>query len=273
VGVDAETAQINRKKIYRQFDFLKVRRKNSRTVKKGLEQMNMDGKDNGDPFGHWWMEVGETRDGWLPKQSYGMWPAKAPDDDVMNNGVPGLANAMGKVTKGTRERDPLHAEKSDDEFHPVVEVDQDLEYEKLHEQFAKSIKAYSRDYKGRWKWRSRWSTNGQNFQTALMRKFRMEIPKKKMPMLLNPRVMLSKEAQDNMEAAREFQYVREAFERAFEHGGMQLGEMFTSGGLNMDDFMVAFDDVTPEEQEARAEMLAQLNPQTSVEEILQMARQ
>src|SRR4029077_16930447 len=34
INADAENAQVNRKKIYRQFDFLKVRRKNARTVKK-----------------------------------------------------------------------------------------------------------------------------------------------------------------------------------------------------------------------------------------------
>lgn len=272
VGADADTAQINRKKIFRQFDFLKVRRKNARTVKKALEQMDMLGKDSGDSYGHWWMEIGDTRDGWLPKQSYGMWPSKGPDSDSLGNGVPGLANAMGKVPRGRRERDPLQGEKSDDEFHPVVEVDQDLKYERVQEEYTKNIKSFARDYKAKWKWRNRWSSNGQNFQTSLMRKLRMEIPKRKMPMLLNPRVMLSKQAQENMETAGEFQTVQEAFERMAEHGGAPLGEIFTSGGVDGQNFARAFD-VTPEEQEARAALLAQLNPQVTVDELLQAARQ
>jgi len=272
-AADSDAGPINRKKILRQFDFLKVRRKNSRTVKKALEQMDMLGRTgSSDPFGHWWMEVGDTDDGWLPKRSYGMWPSKGPDADPLGNGVPGLVNAMGKIPKGRRDSDPLHGEKTDDEFHPVVEVDQDLDYEKIHEEYSKHVRAFSRSYKDKWKWRSRWSTNGQNFQTAMMSKFRMEIPKKKMPMLLNPRVMLSKQAQENMEAAREYQYVQEAFERAMEHGGMPLGEMFTTGGVDAQDFAVAFD-VTPEEQESRAELLAQLNPQVTADELLAMARQ
>ncbi len=272
VNADSESGQVNRKKIYRQFDFLKVRRKNSRTVKKALEQMDMVDKDTGDNYGHWWTELGKTTDGFEPKQSYGMWPAKGPDSDSLGAGVPGLANAMGKIPKGRRESDPHQGEKTDDEFHPVVEVDQNVQYEKIQEEYTKNIKAYARSYKNKWKWRSRWSTNGQNFHTNLMRKFRMEIPKRKMPMLLNPKVMLSREAQENMASAQEFRFVQEAFAKVAESGGMPMGQMFTEGGLDAQDFERAFD-VTPEEQESRAALLAQLNPQTTVDEILAAARQ
>lgn len=271
LGEARETGQLNRKKIYRQFDFLKVRRKNARTVKTVLEQMKMDTKGSGDSYGHWWTEVGRTRDGWEPRQSYGMWPAKDPSDDSLGAGVPGLANAMGKTPKGRKERDPLHAEKTDDEFHPVVEVDQDLRYEKVEESYAKQIKAFAHSYKGRWKWRSRWGTNTQNFHTAMLRKLKMEVPKKKMPMLINPRVMLSRAAQENMETAEEFTRTQEAFSKVAEKGGLPLGQMFSEGGLSQEDFARAFA-VTPEEQEARAALLAELNPQTTFDEILATAK-
>jgi hypothetical protein len=271
LGEARQDEQIHRKKIFRQFDFLKVRRKAARTVKQVLDHMKMDVKDTGDSYTHWWTEVGRTRDGWEPRQSYGMWPAKGPSDDPKGAGVPGLANAMGKTPRGRKERDPLHAEKTDDEFHPVVEVDQDLRYEKVEEDYAKQIKNFAHSYKGRWKWRSRWGTNTQNYHTALMRRLKMEIPKKKMPMLINPRVMLSREAQENMETAEEFGRTQTAFSEVAEKGGMPLQDMLSDGSLNHDDLLRAFD-VTPEEQEARAQLLAQLNPQTTIDEILKVAQ-
>jgi hypothetical protein len=271
IGGDVQADQLSRKKIYRQFDFLKIRRKNARTVKKALEQMHMVDKDTGDRYGHWWSEIGDTRDGWRPKESYGMWPSKGPDDDSLGAGVPGRANAMGQIPKGKRDRDPLHGEKADDEFHPVVEVDQDVNYDRAHENYAKQIKSVAHSYKDKWKWRSNWSSNGQSFQTRLMRKLRMEIPRRKMPMLLNPKVMLSREAQENMANTEEFRRTQQAFARFAEQGGRSLEEMFTEGGLNAEDYYRSFD-VTPEEQESRAQLLAQLNPQVSIDDLLKAGR-
>lgn len=267
---DSEIGHINRKKVQRQLDFFKVKRKNAGVVKEVLRQMKIQKKDNGDPHTHYWSEVARTdRGGYEPQESHGWWPSAGPESaSVMTHGVPGMLNAFLKSSKGSRTRDPHHGDtKPDDEYHPVIEMDDTEKYDKFHDNFAKEIRSFARGYREQWNWRSRWGQNTEGFQKRLMRKFKMEEPKRRTPMLYNPRFMLNSAVQEHIENATEFARVQEVFEKYADKGGGSLAEMMTSGGLSAGDLYSAFD-VMPEEQEGRAEMLAALNPQVSKDELL-----
>jgi hypothetical protein len=233
-----------------------------------LRQMKISHKGS-DPYTHWWAETGRTDRGqYEPQESYGLWPSAGPDSaSTMRPEIPGMLNAFRKATKGSKTRDPHHGDnKPDGVFQPVVEMDDNQTYDKFHETLTKEIRGYAQGTRDQWNWRSKWGANTEGFQKKLMRKFKMEEPKHRTSMLYNPKLTLSKAAQEQMENGAQFVRVQEVFEDFAEKGGGTLADMF-SEGLSASDLYAAFD-VMPEEQEARADLLAALNPQVSREELL-----
>jgi len=263
---------INRKKVQRQLDFLRLKRKNARIVKETLGKMKIMRKSMGDPLAHSWMEAGKTSKGWEPAESYGWWPSKGEEmASSTAQGVPGLLNAMGKAPRSSRTRDPHQGEKPDEEFQPVAEIDQDSKYEKLLDDVTKRARDFANSFKDRWSWRNRWGANSANFMHKMMMKLKLEPPKKKMPMMVNPKLLMAKAAQERLQSAEEFDRVQKAFAKYADQGGVSLNDLLKSSDLDLGDFARVFQDVTPEEENARAEILAMLNPKTTKEEILEHA--
>ena len=113
----------------------------------------------------------------------------------------------------------------------------------------------------------RWGHNSQGFHSKMMKDLKLEVPRKRTPMMINPKMLYNDLAQQRTEHGEEFERVRQAFVRLALKGGASLDQMLENGDLSSSDFYQAFD-VTEEEKEVRAEILAQLNPGMSKEEIL-----
>jgi hypothetical protein len=124
-----------------------------------------------DPFGHWWTEIGDL-DGtdWEPKESYGWWPAtRLKTATAWKNlreifkGVPGKLNAEGG------DKDPDHGEEAETEFHPVMEVDDEEEYDTVRQTVTAQIRGFAKGYKGIWNWVFGFGKNCHTFQEELLK--------------------------------------------------------------------------------------------------------
>jgi len=161
---------ISLKKVKMRLDFVKVKRNATQIAKMILAKLKL-AKQPEDPFGHWWTEIGDL-DGtdWEPKESYGWWPTiRLKTSTVLKNlrqifrGVPGKLNAVGG------DKDPDHGEKAETEFHPVMEVDEDEEYDTVRQTVTGQIRNFAKGYKGIWNWVFGWGKNCHTFQEELLK--------------------------------------------------------------------------------------------------------
>lgn len=112
-----------------------------------------------DPYGHWWLEVGD--------RSYGWWPRAIPVGlRGLLEGTPGVLNGMGVLHhSGTWDRDPQHGWASAHSFHPVLTLP-------LSDSEVRArIRACAHDYAGGWSWSQRAGAarhSCHSFQDALM---------------------------------------------------------------------------------------------------------
>jgi hypothetical protein len=161
---------ISLKKVKMHLDFVKVKRNAAQIAKIILAKLKL-AKQPEDPFGHWWTEIGDL-DGtdWEPKESYGWWPAtRLKTATAWKNireifkGVPGKLNAEGG------DKDPDHGEEAETEFHPVMEVDDEEEYDTVRQIVTAQIRDFAKGYKGIWNWVFGFGKNCHTFQEELLK--------------------------------------------------------------------------------------------------------
>ncbi|WP_345327481.1 hypothetical protein [Novipirellula rosea] len=113
-----------------------------------------------DKAGHWWFEIGDPT---TPmSESFGWWPAEVLSYPKVFLGVEGCLN--GGRSKNNPYRDPHHAESADEEFFPLVKVD-DVRTDK---QIADCLRYFALNYHGSWQWFIGWGQNCHNFQRAAL---------------------------------------------------------------------------------------------------------
>jgi hypothetical protein len=161
---------VSLKKVKMHLDFVKVKRNATQIAKIILAKLKL-ARQPDDPFGHWWTEIGDL-DGtdWEPKESYGWWPATRlkmgtawKNIKEIFKGVPGKLNAVGG------NKDPDHGEKAETEFHPVMEVDEDEEYDSVRQKVTDHIRDFAKGYKGIWNWVFGFGQNCHTFQEELFK--------------------------------------------------------------------------------------------------------
>src|SRR5204863_410293 len=56
---------------------------------------------------------------------------------------------------------------ADEEFHPVLEVDDNAAYEAVRDDVAEKVRAFAKGFKGTWNWRLGWGKNCHTFQERM----------------------------------------------------------------------------------------------------------
>lgn len=149
-------------KVKKYLDFVKVKRNTTKITGMLLAKLKL-AKAPADPYGHWWTEIGDRNGAeWDPKESYGWWPSIRVNIWKTLRGVPGKLNAG-------RDKDPDHDDPAEIEFHPVMEVDEDEEYDTVRQRVTGEIRNFSKGYKGIWKWFLGMGQNCHTFQKKMMR--------------------------------------------------------------------------------------------------------
>jgi hypothetical protein len=80
-------------------------------------------------------------------------------------GVPGVLNSPAHGGKATQ--DPHHGEQAGLEFHPVMEVDDTVDYKTLRQKVVTDIRSFAQGFQGSWNWRFGWGKNCHTFQERL----------------------------------------------------------------------------------------------------------
>jgi hypothetical protein len=92
---------------------------------------------------------------WQPEASYGWYPK-----DAVARPFGALRGVPGKLNHG-EQNDPHYGDAAPVEFHPVMDVDTDVDY------VTQQIHQFATRFKGTWNWRLGWGNNCQTFQRAL----------------------------------------------------------------------------------------------------------
>lgn len=107
--------------------------------------------------GHWWLEIGDPTQ--ADSESYGWWP----QDSLRSlfdcfKGVSGILNdgLNGQLPP----RDPHHGEEGEEEFAPLVSLDD----RRTDDEIADCLRSFFLSYKGSWKWLLGWGQNCHTFQ-------------------------------------------------------------------------------------------------------------
>jgi hypothetical protein len=187
-------AQIYRKAVWKQLDFMVMKRKNIMYLQKHfapmltpLAKMNKEVRawtakmKSADSYGHYWTEVGSKAAGdaqdtsgwkaksmpdWTAHRSWGWWPAEGVDL-LGTFKVPGFV-MPGSLNQGYR-NDPHHGEDPVDEvFHPALHVDEYKPDSDVAKDVMKKANAFATSFHGSWNWRFGFGKNCRTFQEKLM---------------------------------------------------------------------------------------------------------
>lgn len=187
--------RISTKKKAMHLDFVKMLREDpdfGRIIQKKLG-MNTKSQGGG-TYGHWWTEVGDAREsGFVPRESYGWWPAAdAPSGKKLWGGVPGALNGEGPASR----RDPHQGDEAPTEFHPTMNVDLEKEsYDEIKTRVTDEIRDFAQSYNGKWSWKLGWGKNCHTFQQKLKKKVGLHNQKSK-HWLVNPNIQEAVEDRD-----------------------------------------------------------------------------
>lgn len=159
--------RLSLKRVKMHLDFVRMKRKKAHIGKKIEETLGL-GPGVRDAYGHWWTELGrlDGGDAWHPETSYGWWPSQRVNVKQTLKGVPGVLN------KG-QANDPHHGHAGDEEFHPVMSVDDQADYDQVRQQVSAQIKSFSTGFKGSWNWRFGWGKNCHTFQQRMKTKLHL----------------------------------------------------------------------------------------------------
>lgn len=165
--------QIARKKKKMHLDFVRMKRKKEHIGDVILEKMGFKVKDR-DQYGHWWVEVGDLSPSgaWQPLSSYGWWPSEQVNLKKTFKGVPGALN------RGDT-NDPHHGDGADDEFHPVMTVDDKDDYDTIRNKVEGDIENFANGFSGSWNWRLGWGKNCHTFQMRMKKALHLHHQKSK----------------------------------------------------------------------------------------------
>ncbi|MFC2023856.1 DUF4157 domain-containing protein, partial [Chloroflexota bacterium] len=171
---------INLKSVDMYLDFVKMKRKEIKWGKillpKKLWSKKKDQSDEG-LYGHWWTEIGKLDAvDWNPEESYGWYPISGVSTKETLSGVKGLLNREGSASQ----HDPDEGKKADTEFHPVMTVDDEDDYDQVRDRVVGQIHVFAQGYKGNWSWKliGR-GKNCHTFQKDLMKQVGMKKKKAK----------------------------------------------------------------------------------------------
>jgi hypothetical protein len=133
--------------------------------------------DHDDAYGHWWVEVGtlsSDRARWTPTKSYGWWPSKSVNiaETLKITTVPGQLN------KG-QANDPHQGDRAEEEFHPVMEVDDTDDYATVRNKLETDIASFATGFSGSWNWRLGWGKNCHTFQDRMKKQLHLHYQKSK----------------------------------------------------------------------------------------------
>lgn len=185
-AVAHDPAQVHLKRSKQHLDFVRMKRKETHITRmlagKALRAMGADEKaeridgDDIDHYGHWWVEVGSLSPGgqWEPKRSYGWWP----EDSVNIKQTLKIERMEGKLNQGDA-NDPHHGDDADIEFHPVMEVDDNADYDTVAAKVLGDIDSFAHSFKGSWNWRLGWGKNCHTFQDRMKKKLGLHHQKSK----------------------------------------------------------------------------------------------
>jgi hypothetical protein len=159
--------RISTKKSMKHLDFVRMKRSNTHIKKMLLNKLGL-GKKPEDAYGHWWTEIGDLigDNDWKPVESYGWWPSQTRMSIGKTlEGVPGVVNST--KHDGNATEDPHHGDPAKTEFHPVMEVDANADYEAVRSEVIGKIRTFVKGFKGSWNWRFGWGKNCHTFQQRL----------------------------------------------------------------------------------------------------------
>jgi hypothetical protein len=262
---------IDCKRVKRQLDFIKIKRKRTSHMKDVMRRLDMGSHDPGHALGHWWTELGGYhKDRWKAEQSYGWWPSKGKGALAADRGERGLLNGVGKVSKASGERDPNHNEPGEEEFHPVLEVEEEADYATVQKDFSNRVRDVMRSFRDKWSWQNSWAKNSQAMQDKVVRKFAMRRDPS-LPVFYNPAAQMPQEEVPASVSKGAFDLVRDTFQRYADMGVADLDTLLASGEFSLQDWRDAFS-VAAREQESRAAAMVLANPQVTKEDILGRVR-
>lgn len=118
-----------------------------------------------DKYGHWWFEI----DG---AESYGWWPKDHVGLKATLGGTEGELNGQSNFG-GSAKRDPHDGDgDADQEFHPVVALDDT----RTDEQIKTCLRDFANAYSGEWRWTFGAGQNCHTFQRAAMKHCKLQKP-------------------------------------------------------------------------------------------------
>ncbi|MFQ5409344.1 MAG: DUF4157 domain-containing protein [Anaerolineales bacterium] len=176
VETGAPGNQVSLKKLKMVLDFVRLKRKKDygSIVRTLMKKMHIGRQDR--ERGHWWGEIGDMHGDfdemrWESKESYGWWPPQ----EFGNPARRDIGNVNGVLQRlGHPRRDPLHLFKvgKREMFHPVMEVDENKEYDEVRYKMTEEIRKFSKGFETRW-WPNRgWGDNNLDFLEQMSRKFK-----------------------------------------------------------------------------------------------------
>jgi hypothetical protein len=114
-----------------------------------------------DRYGHWWFEIGSPSD--LSSESYGWWPKWRVDVSDTFLGVEGELNGQ-TYFGGSATRDVHHGDDADQQFHPVVPIEDD----RSDEEIAQCLRDFAQSFRGEWRWTFGKGQNCHTFQEGAL---------------------------------------------------------------------------------------------------------
>jgi hypothetical protein len=120
--------------------------------------------------GHWWLEIGDPADS--GSESYGWWP----EDSLRSlfDCFKGVAGVLNDGLHGQAPpRDPHHGEKAEEEFSPLVPLND----QRTDDEIADCLRNFFSNYKGTWRWLIGWGQNCHTFQLEALAHCGLEQPK------------------------------------------------------------------------------------------------
>lgn len=208
---------LKKKKMH--LDFVLMKRKKTKIKRmlagKALRAMGkhdladeVDGEDV-DHYGHWWTEIGHrsTTGKFTAERSWGWWPSKKVDIGQtlkITEAVPGILNSTGGI------HDPHEDDDAETAFHPVMEVDDALPYDKIKTDVLKQIDDFATGFKGSWNWRLGWGKNCHTFQERMKKAVKLH-HQTSPHWLLDPNAAAQEQADAAAEAAAQAAEAKKSF--------------------------------------------------------------
>jgi hypothetical protein len=174
-GPAATDGLVHLKRTKKHLDFIRVKKIEARVarglVADALETMKLNSlADYVQPqegWGHWWVEVGNLagpgdRGPWNAVESYGWWPKDSPS---MLEAL--KIRRMEGVLNDGQALDPHHGQKAENDYHPVLEVEDSERYEDVRDRVVGDVRNFAHGFRGSWNWRLGWGKNCHTFVDRL----------------------------------------------------------------------------------------------------------